>query len=80
MNDSGRGSDNSELLAGADCLRHQVNSNAGCGKSIQAVDKLLATDNRMKEVRSDSSDMLFDMNEEYKLTVPKVQAALNILQ
>ena len=34
----------------------------------------------MKEVRSDSSDMLFDMNEEYKLTVTKVQAALNILQ
>jgi len=27
MNGSGRGSDNSELLAGADCLRHQVNSN-----------------------------------------------------
>jgi len=79
MNGSGRGSDNSELFAGADCLRHQVNSNAGCGKSIQAVDKLLATDNTMKEVRSDSSDILFDMKQEYKLTVTKVQAALNIL-
>ena len=41
---------------------------------------MLATDNRMKEVRSDSSDILFDMKQEYKLTVTKVQAALNILQ
>ena len=80
LNGSGSGSDNSELSAGADCLRHQVNSNAGCGKSIQAVDKLLATDNTMKEVCSDSSDILFDMKQEYKLTVTKVQAALNILQ
>ena len=66
MNGSGSGSDTSELLAGAHCLRHQVNSNAGCGKSIQAVDKLLAT-NIMKEVHSDISDMLFDMNKNTSL-------------
>ena len=76
MNDSGRGSDNSELFAGADCLRHQVNSNGI--EQVFAVDnrmwqvnsdrsdKLIAT-NIMKEVHSDISDMLFDMNKNTSL-------------
>ena len=45
MNDSGRGSDNSELLAGADCLRHQVNSNG--------IEQVFAVDNRVWQVNSD---------------------------
>jgi len=45
MNGSGRGSDNSELLAGADCLRHQVNSNG--------IELVFDVDNRVWQVNSD---------------------------
>ena len=45
MNGSGKGSDNSELFAGADCLRHQVNSNG--------IEQVFAVDNMMWQVNSD---------------------------
>ena len=45
LNGSGSGSDNSELSAGADCLRHQVNSNG--------IEQVFAVDNRVWQVNSD---------------------------
>ena len=45
LNGSGSGSDNSELSAGADCLRHQVNSNG--------IEQVFAVDNMMWQVNSD---------------------------
>ena len=45
MNGSGRGSDNSELLAGADCLRHQVNSNG--------IEQVFDVENSVWQVNSD---------------------------
>ena len=45
MNGSGSGSDTSELLAGAHCLRHQVNSNG--------IEQVFAVDNRVWQVNSD---------------------------